>query len=94
MTCFGNGAYPVCWIDNKKKTGIQAKHQVEQTKTGNAMNTILDIPIRSVQELMRAVAIVKMTPFILPTKEGMREYNLLVQKVAEIRAKWAEMSRN
>ena len=88
MTMYGSGVHPACWADEKKKKGIVVKHQVERTKTGNTMNIILDVPFRSLQDMLRAVEIVKLTFFVLPTEESMNDYNLLLEKVGELREMW------
>ena len=88
MSTFSSGKFPLFWNDSQKNVGVQLKHEVGVTKTGNAMNIILDVPFRSLEAMMQALKIFRLTPFVLPTEKSMDAYKLLVKKVQEMRKAW------
>jgi len=88
MSTFSSGMFPLFWKDRQKKVGVQLKHEVGVTKTGNAMNIILDVPFRSLEAMMQALKIFRLTPFVLPTEKSMDAFKLLVKKVQEMRKAW------
>jgi len=88
MSTFSSGMFPLFWNDSQKNVGVQLKHEVGVTKTGNAMNIILDVPFRSLEAMMQALKIFRLTPFVLPTEKSMDAYKLLVKKVQEMRKAW------
>jgi len=67
-TPFSNGKLMMCWTDDDKKVGIQAKHWV--TKIGpqdmHAANFVIDFPLRSLRAVKNALA----------TFRGMKELKL------------------
>jgi len=88
MTSFSSGMFPSFWNDSQKNVGVQMKHEVGVTKTGNAMNIILDVPFRSLEAMMQALKIFRLTPLVLPTEDSMDTFKLLVRKVQEMREAW------
>ena len=84
MSSYASGAHPLCFIDEDKSVGVQVMHQVDTIQDKEAMNVILDIPFRTVHDMMRAIYIIKSTPFVLPTKEGMAAYGELLEIVARL----------
>ena len=94
MSAYASGVHPASWADKKKEVGYLIKHQVERIKTEeNAMNIILDVPFSSLQAMSKALIIFKKFPLILPTKDGMDDYKLLLSEVAKFHNAWKDAGK-
>ena len=88
---FGSGRFPFCYYKTSSETrGLQVKHEVERIGADGdaAINIIIDFPLRTLEGLMEAMAIMKSFPVVLPFDGCMEEYNKLLQEVTKQRNQW------
>lgn len=68
---FANGKIPFCYCDDEKFSGLQAKHEVEVIKPGEerTANIIIDFPLRSFEQVVRALRVMREEEFHLDLEE-------------------------